>query len=409
MSSRISPSPGDPASGSLESNERTDYEIELAGIDQTIAGLADAVTPPLKSEAATKFVYLLYQRAALGGDLTQLAKADAVLAEVIAQLGPAGDLYFLKANIAFKLHRLAGVREALTTGRGLRHSPQGRALEADLAFQEGRYQDAKRGYESLISDDRTWDNLARLAYLEGKWGNTARADQLYLEAEDELTAKEMRYYAWVELQRGVLQLRSGRCEAAWAHYERADRAYSGYWLVDDHKAELLGAEGKCADAARLYESVVERVPRPEFQQALGELYELLGQNERAESWNQRALDAYLAAAASGGVHYYHHLVDFYADVREDGPSAVRWARKDLELRRNFATLASLAWALYRAGGFADALDAMNEALASGARDAHLFFQAALINRAAGSHGDAERYLHLAEEVNPLYRSFHVHR
>jgi len=390
-------------------SRRTDYEIELAGIDQALSKLSGALTPPINSEAATKFVYLLYQRAALNGDLEELARAEAVLSEAIAQLGPAGDLYFLKANIDFKLHRLAGVHQALNIGRDLRDSPQGRALQADLAFQEGRYQDAKSGYEALISDDRTWDNMARLAYLEGKLGDPARADQLYLEAEDELTAKQMRYYAWVELQRGVLQLRSGRCEAASAHYERADRAYSGYWLVDDHKAELLGAEGKCADAARLYEGVVERVPRPEFQQALGELYELLGQGERAESWNQRALDAYLAAAESGGVHYYHHLVDFYSDVREDGPSAVKWARKDLELRRNFATLASLAWALYRSGEFAAALETMSEALASGAKDAHLFFQAGLINQAAGRHGAAERYLHLAEEFNPHYRSFHVHR
>jgi len=426
MTSPTLQSPGDPTSASwfavggdrqlisstykrFQMSERTDYEIELAGIDQAISDFTFALTPPMNSEAATKFVYLLYQRAALNGDLKELARAEAVLSEVIAQLGPAGDLYFLKANIDLKFHRLAGVHQALKIGRDLRDSPQGRALEADLDFQEGRYQDAKRRYESLISDDLTWDNLARLAHLEGKLGDTARADQLYLEAEDELTAKEMRYYAWVELQRGVLQLQSGRCEAALAHYERADRAYSGYWLVDDHRAELLGAEGKFADATQLYEGVVERVPRPEFQQALGELYELLGQNERAESWNQRALAAYLAAVESGGVHYYHHLVDFYSDVREDGPSAVKWARKDLELRRNFATLASLAWALYRAGEFAEALDTMNKALASGVKDARLFFQAGLINQAAGSDGDAERYLYLAEEVNPHYRSFHVHR
>ena len=151
------------------------------------------------------------------------------------------------------------------------------------------------------------------------------------------------------------------------------------------------------------------MPRPEFQQALGELYELLGRADRAQAWNERALAAYLESAQRGGVHYYHHLVDFYSDVLEDGAEAVKWARKDIELRRNFSTLAALAWALYRAGEFAEALETMNQALASGAADAHLFFQAALIQRSAGGNGNSQRYLERAAEINPQYRSFHVHR
>jgi tetratricopeptide (TPR) repeat protein len=219
----------------------------------------------------------------------------------------------------------------------------------------------------------------------------------------------MRHYAWVELQRGVLKLRQGRFADAWAHYDRADRAYSGYWLVGDHKAECLGAQGKFAEAAALYERVVERVPRPEYQQALGELYELTGQPEEAAAWNERALAAYLSAADRGGVHYYHHLVDFYADVQMDGREAVKWARKDIELRRNFSTLSALAWALYRAGEFAEALATMNQALASGATDAHLFYQAAQVHQSVSGNGDGERYLRRAAELNPHYRSFHVHR
>ncbi len=88
---------------------------------------------------------------------------------------------------------------------------------------------------------------------------------------------------------------------------------------------------------------------------------------------------------------------------------MKWARKDIELRRNFATLAALAWALYRAGEYAEARDTMDQALDSGAADAHLFFQAATIHHAASTNGQAEKYLRMAVELNPHYRSFHVHR
>ena len=97
----------------------------------------------------------------------------------------------------------------------------------------------------------------------------------------------------------------------------------------------------------------------------------MGQRDRAEAWYQKALTAYLESAERGDAHFYHHLADFYADVREDGAAAVERARKDIALRRNFSTLAGLAWALYRAGDFTAAFDTMNQALSSGTADAHL--------------------------------------
>ena len=388
----------------------TDFDVELQKIDQAIAELEpDALAIPINSENATKYVYLLYQRASLAGDLAAFGKVEAALKRAIDEIGPAQDLYLLKANLDFKFHRLADVKLDLAAGRDLSDTTQGKVLRADLDFQEGRYDNARRGYEEAIRDDLTWDNLARQAYLKWKLGDTAGADQLYAEAEDELTAKEMRHYAWIELQQGVLDLRHGRYADAQAHYDRADRAYSGYWLVDDHKAELSGAQGLFEEAAALYERVIARAAKPELQQALGELYDTMGEKDRAEACYEKSLNAYLDSAAQGDVHFYHHLVDFYADVRRDGGEAVKWARKDIELRRNFSTLAALAWALYRAGEFAEARETMAEALASGASDAHLFYQAAMIHQAFSVNGEAERYLRLAAEINPNYQSFHVHR
>jgi tetratricopeptide (TPR) repeat protein len=135
----------------------------------------------------------------------------------------------------------------------------------------------------------------------------------------------------------------------------------------------------------------------------------MGQADPAEACYEQARNAYVQSAARGEVHFLHHLVDFYCDVRRDGAEAVRWARKDLALRKNFMTLASLAWALYRAGEFAEARETMSEALLSGASDAHLFYQAAMIHQAAAVNGQAEKYLHLAVSINPHYDSFHVHR
>ncbi|HEX8163974.1 MAG TPA: tetratricopeptide repeat protein [Pyrinomonadaceae bacterium] len=389
----------------------TDFELELGRIDGAFSEFRrDPTTDDaFDVERATRYVYGLYQRASLKGDLGELERAGEAVERALARAANPADLYFLKASLDFKLHRLAGVRRCLDASPELRASPQGRALQADLDFQEGRYEEARAGYESLAREEPTWDNLARLAHLRAKFGDIAEAERLYAEAEDELTAKEMRHFCWLELQLGELDMSRGRFEEARAHYERARRAYSGYWMVEEHTAELLGALGRFEEAAALYRKVLSRLPRPEFMQALGELFESAGRPEEAGPWFERALGEYLGAARRGGVHYYHHLADFYSDVREDGPEAVRWARSDLELRENFSTQAALAWALYRDGQFAEAAEMMRRSLSSGVHEARLFSEAAAVYRATGEEAEAEKYSRMAAEINPRRGSFHVHR
>ena len=389
---------------------QTDFEKELARIDEQLSGLGPgALAEPLDTLKATEYVYRLYQRASLTGNMRELDEAGAAIESLLGRVRNPSDLYYLKASLDFKFHRLPEVRRSLDASAPLRESLQGRTLAADLDFQEGRYAEARKAYESLVREQGNWDDIARLAHLEFKMGDADAADRLYEEAEDELSAKQMRHYAWVELQRGVLDLKRGRRDEARAHYERAGRAYSGYWMVEEHTAELLGAAGEYDAAAELYKKVLGVAPRPEFMQALGELYETAGDRERAEEWYGRALSAYLESAGRGEVCYYHHLIDFYADVRRDGAEAVRWAEKDLALRENFSTQSALAWALYRAGRFTEARGWIERALASGARDEHLFSQAAAIYRRAGGNGEVEKFERMASEINPHRGGFHVHR
>jgi len=323
-------------------------------------------TPPFigasDPEARTRRLYRLYQKASIAGDLAGLAEIIAAVDDSITALANPGDLYLLKANAAFKLHKLADVDSALRAVPSVYDSDEGRLIRADLDFQHGHYQAAESGYLDVLQRERSWGALARLAHLRGRMGDATGADNLYQEAEDQLTAKEMRAYAWLEMQRGFLDFVRGRPGEAGLHYRRADAAYPGYWLVEEHIAELLGSEGSCEEAAAILERIVSTVDRPDLDQAIGELYELAGDSGCARHWEERALNAYLQSAERGEVHYHHHLVDYYADVVEDGANAVKWAYKDLQLRENFATQAALAWALYRDGQFGNAVCWIDRAL-----------------------------------------------
>lgn len=391
-------------------SQATDYAVELERTGKDIAGLRARLAEfPADPERVTRLAYRLYHRATLTANFSDFEAAAAAIGDGIRQFGPQEDLCLLKATLDFRFHRLAAVRRDLEMAPALLSRPEGRSMLADLDFQLGRYEAARTALENLVEENRTWDNLARLAYYKSKMGDIDGADQLYVEAEDELTAKEMRSYAWVELQRGVLQLTRGHHEAALTHYQRAASAYTGHWHTDEHIAEVLAAQGRFDEAIALYEGVIERAPRPELLQTLGELYAFIGRPDDAAPWFDRALAGYLESAGRGDVPYFHHLTDFYTDVREDPGEALKWARMDVELRPNFATQAALALALYKDGQFEAAQVAIDHALSSGVCDAGLFSQAAAIERATGRDGASTRHRHMAQQINPRHQNFHVHR
>jgi tetratricopeptide (TPR) repeat protein len=387
----------------------TDFAKELRRLDDRISTHRDAaLTPPTDTERVTSYVDACYRRALLTGDLAALGRVETLIDRGIPLIQHSSDLWLLKARLAFHLHRLVDAAHILDTVAPARNSVEGQTLLADLDVQHGRLGEATTRYEAVIGQHRSWAALAGLAWLRLKLGDPALADRLYAEAADELTAKEMRSFAWLELQRGVLDLTQGRNEEAQEHYARAGRAFSGWWLVDEYRAELLANQGNLEEAAALYERIAE-THRPELHQALGQLYVLMERPGRARSHFVQARAGYLDSVQHGGVHYFHHLAHFYSEAMEDGAKAVDWARRDLALRENCFTQAALAWALLRVGHMAEAAEWMDRALASGVKDAHLYAQSSAVYQAAGNGARASCCLDHACAINPRLSSFHVHR
>ena len=383
----------------------TDYDREL----KELTAEASSAGAPI-ADAATRRAFTLYRRATLTGRPEDFsATADAVISIVAGNgaNGPNDDVALLKAALDFRTHRLAATRHDLAMVPNGNSDAQ--LMLADVDLQDGLYDDARQRYESAVGRAPTWSALARLAYLTGLRGDADGGDHLYEQAEDDLTAKDMRAYAWVEVQRGWLQFSRGRYDEAASHYRLANRAYSGYWLVDEYTAELLGAQRKFDAAIALYEQVVARAARPDLYQQLGDLCVMARKRREAVQWHDHALAGYLESAGRGEVQYFHHLAAFYSDVRIDGAEAVKWARKDLAIRHGYAAVDTLAWALYRHGETGEALVTVKRALSSGMADSHLYYHAATIARAAGRTDDAGRYLAQLNDLNPKYNDFHVHR
>jgi tetratricopeptide (TPR) repeat protein len=385
------------------------FNEELVRAEKEVALLTSRCKDhPWDLQGRVRLAYRMFHRASLTGKLADLEQVEAAILQTIHQFGPKEDLCLLKANLDFRLHRLAGVRHDLEMAPLLPGRFDARVLQADLAFQEGQYEVAHLALQELIRENPTWDTIARLAHWKSKLGEPAEADKLYEQAEEDLTAKQMLSYAWLELQRGMLDFNHGRYPEAWAHYRRAEAGYPGHWHTAEHFAELHAAEGNFDEAETILKQVIARTSKPEIQQALGELYVFTDRPEQAQPWFDSALATYLDSVRRGGVHYLHHLADFYADARLEPAEALRWAEQDMKMRPNFSTQSTLAWALFRNGRVKEALEYIGLALDSGVRDAVICSCASELFGAAGETARSVHFAELALQTNPKHRNFRMH-
>jgi len=383
----------------------TDYERSLGLIEAELEALGSAVreTDAVFSAGSGNVVRILYKKfqyAALSGELTLLQPLDELLDGAIRSSPHPADLWLLKAHVALNRHRLAEAQAALRADPSLRASSPARLLQSDIDLQHGQYLSARSAIETVLSEGNTWDALARLAHLTSLMGDWRAADELYAAAEDELTAKQMQTFAWLEVQRGWMHFQRGHQAEAWVRYDRADAVYSGYWVVEERKAELIGAQGRFEEAVAVYRRLHTLSDRPEWQHALGDLYSLLGDTKSAYQWRCAAHTRYVESVARGETYYFHYLSDLCCELAGREGEAVEWARRDVSIRGNFLTHGHLAWALYRCGEVLAAVQWMGMALASGVVSARSFVQAACIYAAANQVEQGSRYMQLAMSANP---------
>jgi hypothetical protein len=310
---------------------------------------------------------LLMERARLSGDYDDYARAEAVLTDAFAQ-APAGSGPFLtRAQLHYTLHRLDAVGPDLEAAGArllLNSHEQGAIalLGANLSLQHGDYPAAEAGYAEALALHRSLSAVCSLAVFSWKTGDVEAAEALFNEAEGMLIGPSISRRAWLHLQRGLIDLDHDRLDEAMVHYRDAESVLPGYWLIEEHVAEVLTLTGRTDDALHRYEAVIANTGNPEFMDAVAGILAERDDPAAAE-WVVRARsghDARLAAfpeAAAG------HALDHYL-AHASGQQALELARANLEARPNTEARIGLAEALLAVGQLDDAAEQVAIAEAS---------------------------------------------
>jgi tetratricopeptide (TPR) repeat protein len=310
-----------------------------------------------------------------------------------------------RASLHFTLHRLDAAAAELDRAAALHPLVRPRPdvllqRGGALALQMGSYEEARQLLEQAVELEPNLGNLSTLALWHWKTGDIETAEALYDAAEETYRGRSTEPRAWLDLQRGLLDLDRGRYAEALAHYRDAERDLTGWYLVDEHIAEVVRLLGDREEARSIYLRVVASTGNPEFMDALADMAREDGDQAGQRAWTRRARAAYEAQllrfpeAASG------HALEHFLDSGERPDRALAIARRNHTNRPNGEAKTLLARAALAAGDLDEAQAAVQDALASAWRTADLHSVAAEVYGALGDSTTAAQQVRLALQINP---------
>lgn len=382
------------------------WEEELARLDAEIAAVAGpARERPDDWVRSEEVAGLFRSRARLTGDYDDLAEAERWLQSAFDHAPEGAGPWMSRARLHFTLHRLDGVEPDIAMAeRRLLLDDVDRAgftlLRADVAYQQGGYDDARDGIAGAraLHDDLAAD----LSEAQLRWhtGDPDAALAWFDDAEGRYHGFSAEPRAWLHLQRGLVELDRGRWDEAMAHYEAADAEMSGWWLVDEHRAEILALRGDVDAARAVYADVVERTGNPEFMDALAGLALAQGDADEARRWIADARAAYDAQLARFPEAAAGHALQHHLDFGTDPVFTLGLAERNAALRPNGEALTLLALAQLGAGQPEKARATIEGVLASPWWSAATHLAAARIYEALGESELAEAQRAAAVAIDP---------
>ena len=323
------------------------------------------------------------ERARLTGDWNDFRHAEEALDRAFAGAPEGGGPHLTRAALDYALHRFDRIEPSLRAveARAIVTADARRAvrsMRADVALQKGQYDEAGALYAELLEEARTRDAVVGAAGHRWQTGRRDEAETLLAEAEELASGSDVLTRAWVCLARGLLALDDARHEDALGHYRRGLELFPGWYLLEEHEAEVLALTGEEDRALAIYRRLIERTGDPEFMDAAAGILEERGERAEAAELRARAHEGHEARLAMFPEAAYGHALGHFLEHEGDAARAVEIAERNRDTRPNGEAWTQLAQAYLHAGRAADARAAITRVQATPYRSLELEETAATI-------------------------------
>ncbi len=275
----------------------------------------------------------------------------------------------------------------------------------DAQIELGRYDEAVNTFQQMVDLKPDLSSYSRVSYARELYGDVPGAIEAMLQAVD-AGSPAAENTAWTRVQLGNLYFNSKQRDKAETEYKHALSDYPDYLHALAGLAQVKAAKGDTEGAIKLYQQSLAIVPLPQYLTALGDLYTLKGDAASAKQQYDTVLYIYKLFEANG-VNANAEKAAFLSDQGQDPAQAVKLAELAAKERNDVHTMDTLAWSLYGAGRYQDALAAEKKAMRLGTQNALFFFHAGMIYEKLGDHANARQNLQKAMDINPYFSLRHA--
>jgi tetratricopeptide (TPR) repeat protein len=230
----------------------------------------------------------------------------------------------------------------------------------DAYIELGDYGQAADAYQKMVNlrpDLASYNRAAHFRYLNNDVKGAIASMQLAINAGS--NSPENVAWCWVEL--GAYYAKTGQNQEAERAYTSAIRTFSNYHPAYAALGKLQAAKGESEKAIGNLLRAQSITPLPDYAAALYDLYLATGKKDEA-SQQKHLIEVIDQLGRANGEKANRNLALIYADHDWNLPRSLELATAELAYRQDVYTYDALAWALYKNGRYAEAAQAMDQAL-----------------------------------------------
>lgn len=344
------------------------------------------------------------EQARVTADPSYYPKAQGALEESLALRPDDNDAALTGLGaLANARHDFAGAagfaRQALVINS---YSATAYGVLTDALTQLGDYPGATAAVQQMLALRPGLASFTRASYdfeLHGDIDNARAALEQALDGAEGSGAESFCLYYL-----GQLALTNGDLEGA------EERFAAGLEIAPDDPSLVLGqarvdaARGEVDAAIRGFQNVVNARPLPENFIEFGQYLESIDRMEQAQDQFELVTTVRTLFAANGVADDLGTAL-FAAD-HGDSATALRAAQVEYQRRQNIDSSDAMAWALYSAGRYAEAMPYSVAATSIGGTNALFVYHRGMIESALGMGDQARASLTLALKTNPYFSPLH---
>ena len=315
------------------------------------------------------------------------------------------DARMIKGTMLMTMHHFGEARElaelAVTQNP---HSSIGYGVLCDALVESGRYDEAVKTCDQMLSVRPDLRSYARASYLRELHGdNPGAVEAMKMAADAGVYGQENR--AWALYNLGKLFLNEGNLDTAAYIFkgileERPDYAYAMSGL-----AQVKRAKGETQEAVDLVTKAYQQTPEHFFVEQLADIYRSTGQTQSADGVTRIVLQAF-EQHEQDGWNINREYAMFCANHGMNLSEALDRAKKEFELRPdNIDVLETYAWTLYKNGRGTEGVPYIEKAMRLHTRSFTLHYYAGAIYAAAGMKDSADAYFARAKNENRFVNVF----